>query len=202
MVSPFLLKYNLFYNIVDSFMESLEYQEYKGAFIGAIGGMIGSGLAVTSALWMQSRAEMKQKEEVVKKRATIVYYDIELFYQETDILGNRIREALRQKNIEAKIEYFVKLRDYAGIHIDENWISNVAELKHVLGETTIKNIYRFYGKISELKRIIYEPRKEISEGDIKTADRLLYEIGKKDLYYKANDEMKIVLEELDKLMRQ
>ena len=55
LVSPPLLKFDCFSNLIDGYLHYLKNAEYKAAYIGASGGMIGSFLAITGAIWIERK---------------------------------------------------------------------------------------------------------------------------------------------------
>ena len=81
MISPVLLKCEQFFDFAKFFFEELVLVEYKSAFIGAIGGMIGSFLAITGALWVAKKTAKDENQKEIQKNALIVYYDIKLFFE-------------------------------------------------------------------------------------------------------------------------
>lgn len=199
---PLLLKISFFYEMAQFLLEDLG--SYKASYFEACGAMIGTFLAVSSAIYIQYKQEEKQKTYDIKKNATIIYWDIKMFYREHDILASRIKDELtlyyaKEQTEEGVIERFLKLREFSGVHIDANWISTVAELICVLGQSTIDDIYWFYGKITNLKKKL-EQIDNYNIDDIKTIQRHLYNIGMKGTYYKENEKIKNVLEILDKLI--
>ena len=62
--APVLLKFDSFYNVVTKFFEGLRIQEYKNAYVSALGGMLGSGLAVT----VQSISKNVQKKNSIQEQ--------------------------------------------------------------------------------------------------------------------------------------
>ena len=127
---PLLLKCQCIYENVQKILASLG--NYKSSYFEACGAMIGTFLAVTSAIWIQQKSEEKQKADIIKKNATIIYWDIKMFYRENDILASRIQDELKQlqenkQTEEDVIKKFMFLREYSGVYIDANWISTVAE---------------------------------------------------------------------------
>jgi len=70
-ISPFLLKFRIFQNVGDFLLWGLG--EYKKEYINLIGGMIGAGLAVSSAVLIQRRSNLqKENEEEQLKRNEII----------------------------------------------------------------------------------------------------------------------------------
>ena len=170
--APVLLKFDSFCNVVTKFFEGLRIQEYKNAYISAFGGMLGSGLAVTSAIYIQECAEEKQYTRIIRKSATIVYYDIKLFYEENKKLEGEIKKILKERNAKKRKRRFFALHN-GGIHIDTDWISTVAELVNELDEKSIQDIYAFYGQVTELSKVINKCEQDVKNEYFKRALALL-----------------------------
>lgn len=178
---------------------------YKASYFEACGAMIGTFLAVTSAIWIQNRSEAKQRNDAIKKYATIVYFDIDKFYQENDIFASRVidlqqESALHKKSKTNIVKEFEQWRQYASIHIDTEWISTVAELGAVFDKETIDDIYGFYGKVEYIKGkldTVIDP----SCDDIKMIASHLHGIGERKTYYRPNQTISAILEKLDDLIK-
>lgn len=198
-LTPILFRIDLFENIATYFFGSLKMREYKTSYIEALGGMIGTFLAVSGALYANRQSSINDKIEEQKKSAVIVYYDIKLFYKENDVFASRIDRLLKTKKEEKKIlEEFNKLREYYAIHIDNDWIKTVASLIGSLDDTDIQTIYSFYGKITELK-LKLENDQDFKIEDIRLIRSIFYTVGEKVSYYKPNEEIQNILEKLQNI---
>ena len=199
---PILLKLPCLQNLIKLFLNRMG--PYKASYFEACGAMIGSFLAVISAIWIQNRSEAKQRNDAIKKYATIVYFDIDKFYRENDIFASRVIDlhqsyAQHKKSKEYIIKKFEQWRQYASIFIDHEWISTVAELGVVFDKTTIDNIYGFYGKVEYIKGKLNSIT-ELSCDDIKMIVTQLHDIGEKKPSYKANQTILDILNELNDLI--
>lgn len=199
---PLILKVSCLHNLITSFLSAMG--PYKASYFETCGAMIGTFLAVTSAIWIQNRSEAKQRNDAIKKYATIVYFDINKFYQENDIFASRVIDLYQQcaQNKKSKtntIKEFEQWRQYASIYIDADWISTVAELGVVFDKTTIDNIYGFYGKVEYIKGKLNSVT-ELSCDDIKMIVTQLHDIGEKKPFYKANQTILDILNELNDLI--
>ena len=99
---PILLKLPCLQNLIKLFLNRMG--PYKASYFEACGAMIGSFLAVISAIWIQNRSEAKQRNDAIKKYATIVYFDIDKFYQNKDktlIRMLSVRGAFDRDNLDA-----------------------------------------------------------------------------------------------------
>lgn len=154
LLSPFLLRYQCFFITIDSFFESLKYTGYKEAFIGASGGMIGSFLAITGALWVERKLSKDNEKKEIEKIAAILYYDIKLFYKELSPLSTNIAWIMGIPDKEQQRESYIIYKNNAGVHIHSDWITLVASLKAILKKEEIEQIYTFYGNVSDIKLLI------------------------------------------------
>jgi hypothetical protein len=195
LLSPFLLKIEFISNIIRWCLSDLQYQEYKSAFIGTVGGMIGTFLAITGTLWVENIISKDDKEEITETNALIVYYDIKLFYREVSSLAMHIASILGNPDRELKNHQFKVFKKNSGIHIHADWISVVASLKHVLAPKQIEDIYGFYGQVNDMKRII--EKEEVSEGDMGKVNSIINKMGNKESKkYIPNSTYKEILDEL------
>ena len=199
---PLILKFPCVYNWVTSFLSTMG--TYKASYFEACGAMMGTFLAVTSAIWIQNRSEAKQRNDVIKKCATIVYFDIDKFYKENDIFSSRVidlqKASAQHKKSKANIlKDFEQWRQYASIHIDSDWITTVAELGIVLDKQTIDEIYGFYGKIEYIKNKL-DTVVDLSCDDIKMITTQLTDIGERKTYYRPNKTIVNIIKQLEDLI--
>lgn len=70
-VMPLFLKFPVVSKIVAWVLSGLKYQEYKSAYLGLVGGLIGSWLAITGAIYTQRKfdREKEEKRAIEEKRA-------------------------------------------------------------------------------------------------------------------------------------
>ena len=66
--SPMFLKIEFVSGVVRNCLEGLEYQEYKSSFIGGVGGMIGTFLAITSTLLVESIITKDNHQELTETK--------------------------------------------------------------------------------------------------------------------------------------
>lgn len=62
---PFVMKFQVVSNIISWFMSALKYQEYKSAYLGIIGGLVGSWFAITGAIYTQRKFDREKEEQAV-----------------------------------------------------------------------------------------------------------------------------------------
>ena len=131
---PLIIRIPFVHNAISFILN--EMGPYKSSYFEACGAMIGTFLAVTSTIWLQNRSDVKQRNVVIKKVATIVYFDIDKFYKENDIFASRVIDlqkisARRGMAEDTILSEYEKWRQYASIHIDAEWIATVEELIEV-----------------------------------------------------------------------
>lgn len=162
--------------------------EYKSAFIGAIGGMIGSFLAITGALWVAKKTAKDENQKEIQKNALIVYYDIKLFFEENNKFVLELGNAISNQ----------KLKEKAAIHISSEWISVVASLNKVLSTEEIEKLYLFYGHLEEMKKLsdIEEPLNS-NLRDIKKVVNNLGEV--KNGKYQSKNDISTIMDKLQKI---
>lgn len=177
-LSPLLLRIGVFASIVDSFFEPLRFSEYKEAYISASGGMIGSFLAITGALWVERIVSKDNSEQEIEKNALILYYDIKLYYDEVSPLAIEMPRILGLSSKSEKEEKYVLYKNRIGVHIHSEWIELVAGLKSILDEDELKKIYFFYGNVVDMKRLI--EKDSVTKASIGRVNDIINKLGKKD----------------------
>lgn len=158
---------------ISHYVCGLKQTEYTEAFIGIWGGIIGSFLGVLSAVWVQKWSENTQKRIQNRKFATIIFYDIDLFYREVNPLAVKV---LADKPM-IDTEEFNKIR--RDVLIVEDWIGAVAEMTGVFSKDDwISEMYLFYGTLNNLRALLLSD----IEFDVKyqKVKVLLEQIGKID----------------------
>jgi len=70
-VMPLFLQVSVIRKTVAWLLSGLKYQEYKSAYLGLVGGLLGSWLAITGAIYTQRKfdREKEQKRSIEEKRA-------------------------------------------------------------------------------------------------------------------------------------
>lgn len=150
--SPILLRIRAINYLVTFVLSPLKEQGYKSSYIETVGGMLGTFLAVTGALWTQRRIDLNNERNAVKKAAVIVYYDFKFAFE--DIFAfERSYACIKPgtKNQYDDRQYFIEYSRKIELYIDSNWIHNVAELCGALPDDDIKQIYKIYGDLETIK---------------------------------------------------
>ena len=174
--SPILLHIDSISQTIDYLLSSLKYTEYKEAYIGATGGLIGACIAIPGALWVERKIFKYNEKKEIEKVAFILYYDIKLFYEEVALLTDILSSITSISSIQERLNTFIKYKNRVGIHIHPDWISLTAALKDHLNENELESIYLFYGKVSNIKTII--ENHNVTKDDIKRINEFLNNIGK------------------------
>lgn len=70
-VMPLFLQVSVIRNAIEWILSGLKYQEYKSAYLGLVGGLLGSWLAITGAIYTQRKfdREKEEKRAIEEKRA-------------------------------------------------------------------------------------------------------------------------------------
>lgn len=70
-VMPLFLQVSVIRNAIAWILSGLKYQEYKSAYLGLVGGLLGSWLAITGAIYTQRKfdREKEEKRAIEEKRA-------------------------------------------------------------------------------------------------------------------------------------
>lgn len=156
---PLLLQIPEFNNMVSQFASGWEHAQYKEAYIGVWGGIIGSGLGVLGAVFVQGVADDHQQSVIVKQAATVVYYDMLLFYKEISPFASTF---LSKKNWNKKnIDQLMHLK--RPIIISDDWIHDVASMNGVFTKDDwIHEVYKFYGAVVAIQYLSASARNILS----------------------------------------
>lgn len=143
-VFPLLLQCPWINEQMSRFVSGLEHAQYKEAYIGVWGGIIGSILGVLGAVMVQGVADNHQQSVNAKQSATVVYYDLFLFYKEISPFASAFltNTDWNKKNI----GQLMQLK--RPIIISNDWIHDVASLNGVFTQDDwIHEVYKFYGAV-------------------------------------------------------
>lgn len=180
-LSPWFLRYENVKNTISSFLLPLKNNEYKSAYFSALGGMIGSFLAVMGAFILERWIDKRKEENEIRSRARIIYFDMKLFYEEVKVIAIQLPRIIGIQLQKEKLEQYNRYIKYASVHIDNNWIANVAQLGEYMDENDVKNIYLFYGAVEDIKEII--GRRDIGEiGALNAYMRMIGNINREDYF--------------------
>ena len=192
--SPMFLKIEFVSGVVRNCLEGLEYQEYKSSFIGGVGGMIGTFLAITSTLLVESIITKDNHQELTETNAFILYYDVKLFYSEVSELASKMKRIMSIKDIDIMEHNFKIFKNDIGIHIHSDWISVVASMKTDLDFAEIEALYSFYGQVTDIKRII--EKENVFATEIATVNRIMEGVGIINTTYVPNEKYEKILQKL------
>jgi|GEM_PF-6160257 len=128
-IFPFILNIPYISFSISWFLQPLKNANYKIAYIGFIGSILGTYLAISGAIWVQKRERKKKEKDEIIKNATIVYYDIKLSCLELICMA---KNTICRK-----------------IYLEPNWIEKVAALPK--DRIDIQKIYNIYGRLYNVK---------------------------------------------------
>lgn len=91
-ILPLAMKIPFVSDFIAWIMSALRYQEYKSAYLGIIGGLVGSWLAITGAIYTQRKfdEERKREEKEEKQQELYAKYGITIIMCK-ELLWNEIR---------------------------------------------------------------------------------------------------------------
>ncbi len=135
---------------ISIFASGLKHAQYKEAYIGVWGGIIGSVLGVLGAVMVQGVADNHQQSVNAKQSATVVYYDILFFYNEISPFAS---DFLSKKDWNKKnIEELMQLK--RPIIISDDWIHDVASMNGAFTQDDwIHEVYKFYGAVVTIQHL-------------------------------------------------
>ena len=133
---PLLLSETGFaYEAADTYFSGLGDSDYKSSFLESIGGMLGTFLAITGALWTQHYFEQEQEHKEDIQNTTVIYYDFKFAFTE---IKEKLEDCAKDHsaipeqitpNLITGRDLHDKFTSYR-IQIDSKWINNVAKLPY------------------------------------------------------------------------
>lgn len=176
-ISPIWLRIPIFEEIISLLLKPLKEQGFKSSYIETFGAILGTFLAISGALWTQRKFEQeaasREEEERKREKMLIIYYDFEFVFHDIKNTMSVFQFRKPSKNIgmleDVDIDFFRKCWKKFKVHIYHDWIANVASVSKYFTKEEVKNIYKIYGDLDELRQIFKEPIKEISDSELKIA---------------------------------
>ena len=75
---PRILSYTPIYDLLSYFLSYLPSVEYKNTYISSLGGLLGTFMAVSGALWTQQHIDSQKDKKQTADNARLVYYDLRI----------------------------------------------------------------------------------------------------------------------------
>lgn len=158
--SPVWINIRCLSNAISLFLVPLKSVEYKSSYIGAMGGLIGTFLAVSAALWTQRRIDEKEEKSRIREKALIIYYDFQFALYD---IWNCIREfspnvlILGMDLKDDQISNFIVITKTLEIRVYNEWITNIASISKYFTDDEVKKMYEIYGDLIKIERILKKP---------------------------------------------
>ncbi len=174
-IFPLLLRISCIRIAFSYFLEPLGDKGYKSSYVETFGAILGTFLAVTGTLWTQRKIDETTEKKELKESALIVYYDFKFAFNDvTAIVDSYLFSQRKITNVIEDFEKYKKIRRRYRIHMDDNWIHNVAKLSSVLYGEEIQIIYKLYGDLSRIKKVFNSPINEISENEEQSVYSIMF----------------------------
>lgn len=126
--------------------------DYKIAYIEFTGAMIGSLIAIYGALWVQRKSEDRHERNEQKRYARIIYNDLSFAFN--DLLQIYTRSGAKSICGTDNVEAFCQKALGVRLYLSPSWISDVAQLGDIISEIDIQTIYKYYGKLIDIDRVL------------------------------------------------
>lgn len=137
-ISPLLIKSEYLRNIANFFIADLH--SMKGDYLGMLGTLVGSCLAITGALWAQKRINDNNEFENVKKSAKLIVFDLERAFKL--IKSSYISNCFRLDKVYWKIKFNGK------------WDENILALRGYIKDSETDDLMKIYDEIYILSNFI------------------------------------------------
>lgn len=155
---PLLIRIPIIYRGISLFLGIFNDTEYKSIYIGTLGTILGTFLAITGTLLTQKIMTEYGKKIESKKYATIIYYDLKFatdnIYNILNCFSVRTNRETLSNNQEDIIIFRNIKREYP-ISINSEWLSLVANLQEELEPIEVKRIHDLYTKLTIISNSFY-----------------------------------------------
>lgn len=158
-VFPLILQCPCMNKLFSWFVSGMERAQYKEAYIGVWGGIVGSTLGVLGAVMVQIKSDEHHRFIKAKQNATIIYYDMLFFYNEISSFAVLLLENdnWNKKNVDKLI------RCKRPIIISDDWIRVVACMSGVFEKDDwIHTAYQFYAQVIDIQHLMETPSSILS----------------------------------------
>lgn len=164
-LSPIIMRIPFVYDLVKWFLSALKDSQYKNTYIGALGSIIGTFLAITGVIWTQKLIEKNKKENESQKNALVMYYDYKFALDGILEIMNVVYPLVRSNTMpddEQIIRRFQNLKKKRKIYINPNWKQLVSSLQETLSSDDIKEALLLYYKLTMISISFNAPISETS----------------------------------------
>lgn len=182
--SPVWIKIKGLSKVVSLFLAPLKSEGYKSSYIGAMGGLIGTFLAVSAALWTQRRIDEKEEKNRIREKTLIIYYDFHFAFYD---IWNCIREFAENVPIlgfdlkDNQIKDFIASVRTLEIRICNEWITNIADVSKYFTDNEIKEMYTMYSDLVKIEEILKRAVETVENSEwnslYKLMNNYVYEIS-------------------------
>lgn len=137
-ISPLLIKFECVRNIANFFI--IDLYSMKGDYLGMLGTLIGSCLAITGALWAQKRINDNNDFGSVKKSAKLIVFDLERTFKL--IKSSYISKSFWLDRVNCKIK------------LNGKWDENILAFSGYIKDSEIDDLMKLYDDIYVLSSFI------------------------------------------------
>lgn len=137
-ISPLLIKCEYIKNMINFLI--IDLHSMKGAYLGMLGTLIGSCLAITGALWAQKRINAYNEFEAVKKSAKLIVFDLERTFKFIKL--SYISDCFGLDGVKWKIK------------LNEKWDENILSLSSYIKDSETDDLMKIYDDIYVLSNLI------------------------------------------------
>lgn len=178
-LSPLVLRIPVVYDLVKWFLSAFKDNQYKNTYIGALGSIIGTFLAITGVIWTQKLIEKNSADNESQKNALIMYYDYK-FALEGIIEIMKVIYPLAKSNTlpddEQIISKFRNLKKKRRIYINPNWRQLVTSLQETLSSDEIIDAQLLYYKLNMISISFNAPTSETSRKEDMNSYSIMYSL--------------------------
>lgn len=149
--SPLIIRIPFIYDLISWFLEIFKDTEYKSIYIGTVGTILGTFLAITGTLLTQNLIDKHNKNIADEKNALIVYYDLKpALYEINDIMNSfhDFPSIYTDSLDDISMGIFKGILHNRYIYVNSDWRGLIASLERRLTGDTIQNAHVLYKKLS------------------------------------------------------
>ena len=151
-LSPLLLRFEYIRNVVSVFFQALDTSEYKTAYIGGFGGLLGTFLAITGSLWTQNRIDKVTAEKEVEQTASILYYELLFALRNVRLLLTHYwLETDNRSSKLTDVALFRRSTKFFQISVSDDWKKYIAILSDYYSNSEIETLHELYACLADIK---------------------------------------------------
>ena len=157
LIAPVLLRFPFIRRVVSLFLDSLEYTDYKIAYIETLGSILGTATAISGALWTQKQIDKVANQKEIEQSASVVYYELKFALNNVRLLLTYYCLEANEPSIDPfniNESAFAKITKFFQLHISDDWNKHISILSSVLSSSEIGRLVALYNDLCGINLVL------------------------------------------------